>query len=273
MDHAASKLAFSSSEVYERFMVPAVFAPWAEELLSRAELGAGERVLDVGCGTGIVSRTAATIAGATGTVTGLDINPAMLAVARSQPIAKGAAPITWIEGSAEELPLPDQAFDLVACQQVLQFLPDRPRALGEVRRVLTPGGRVALAAFAAAELHPIHMAFDEVIARHLGRSALKVGFSLSEPNEIRALLEQTNLTVRSIELVTKISRFPLSIQSARNIVISSAAGIPSFREAGVAERQELVERIGDDFMPILRAHSEDSIFMLPWHAHIAIAVK
>ena len=74
----------SEAELYERLLVPAVTAPWAADLVAQAEVRAGDRVLDVACGTGVVARTAHDLVGSDGSVTGLDINPAMLAVARSQ---------------------------------------------------------------------------------------------------------------------------------------------------------------------------------------------
>jgi len=97
-------------------------------------------VLDVACGTGIVARQAAPLVGADGQVVALDMNPAMLAVARALPAPSGAT-IHWREGDAMDLPFEDGAFDVVLCQHGLQFVPDRARAVREMRRVLAPGGR------------------------------------------------------------------------------------------------------------------------------------
>lgn len=273
MSTPASVPPFNPAEIYERFMVPAVFAPWARELLRRADLTPGERVLDLGCGTGIVARLTAAISGELGAVTGLDINPGMLAVARAQPAVEGAAPIEWLQGSVESIPAPDASFDLVTCQQVLQFLPDRAAALREAHRVLAPGGRVAIAVFASAELHPMHMAFDEVIAKHIGMSALRTGFTLSDPDEIRGLLEGAGFAVRSLELVSVESSFSLDEAAARNFVFSASAGIPSFRALGVAERDDVVARIAAEIHPILEANAVEGVAIVPWHAHIAIAIR
>ncbi len=122
---------------------PTVFSPWATDLLELAKLRPGERVLDVACGTGIVARGAAAQIGTTGAVTGLDLNPGMLNVARARPTPFGAA-VTWVEGSALAMPLPDAAFDAVLCQQGVQFFPDQSAGLREMHRVLVPGGRVLL---------------------------------------------------------------------------------------------------------------------------------
>ena len=99
-------------------------------------------MLDVACGTGTVARLAAARVGSAGAVTGVDLTPGMLAVARR--IEAEGAPIDWQEASADRLPLPDASADVALCSLGLQFFPDRPAALREMRRVLIPGGRLAV---------------------------------------------------------------------------------------------------------------------------------
>ena len=130
----------NAPQAYERYMVPTLFTPWAQELLARAALHAGERVLDVACGTGIVARLAAQRVGPSGYVMGVDLNAAMIETARTQTPPAGA-PVEWREGDAHALPCADATFDVVCCQQGLQFFPDKPHALREMHRVLGPGGR------------------------------------------------------------------------------------------------------------------------------------
>src|SRR4030095_3648080 len=120
------------AEVYERYFGPALFTPWARALLEYAVPQTGERVLDVACGTGIVTRHVAPMVGAAGRVVGLDISPAMLAVARALPVPGGAT-IEWQEGNALTLALPDAAFDLVLWHQGLQFFPDRAADTREIQ--------------------------------------------------------------------------------------------------------------------------------------------
>src|SRR5215211_7950220 len=122
----------NAAEQYQGLLVPAIFGPWAARLVELAEIRDGERILDVACGTGAVTRLAAVRTGTTGRVVGLDINPGMLSVARAQPDVEGA-PIEWIEASALEMPLPDGSFDVVLCQHGLQQIPDRARRVGTDR--------------------------------------------------------------------------------------------------------------------------------------------
>jgi ubiquinone/menaquinone biosynthesis C-methylase UbiE len=132
----------SAPENYERYFVPVIGTPLATDLIDIATLRPGERVLDVACGTGVVARLAAERVGTTGTVAGIDINPGMLTVARS--VTPPGMSIEWYETSAEAIPLPDEAFEVVLCQLGLQFVSDKLAALREMRRVLAPNGRLVI---------------------------------------------------------------------------------------------------------------------------------
>jgi ubiquinone/menaquinone biosynthesis C-methylase UbiE len=126
---------------YERYFVPTIGTAWATALLEVAGLSSGERVLDVACGTGVVTRRALELVGPEGFAAGLDVNPGMLAVARSV----SPTSIEWHQSSAESIPCPDASFDVVTCSLGLQFVPDRSAAMREIHRVLAVGGRVAIA--------------------------------------------------------------------------------------------------------------------------------
>ena len=126
--------------LYERSFVPALFGRFALVLADAAEIGPGQRVLDVGCGTGVVAREAARRVGPEGGVVGLDLNPRMLAVAR-----RVAPEIEWRHGDAGDLPFDDGAFDVVVSQFAAMFFPDPALALREMWRVLAPRGRLAVA--------------------------------------------------------------------------------------------------------------------------------
>ena len=138
-----SHLTAEPEVLFERYSVRYLLGPWASLLVGTATLQAGERVLDVACGTGAVARLAAERVGAAGQVTGLDLSAGMLAVARSLPPPAGPV-ITWVEGNAVAMNFADEIFDAVLCQQGLQFFADKLAALREMRRVLVPGGRLVL---------------------------------------------------------------------------------------------------------------------------------
>jgi ubiquinone/menaquinone biosynthesis C-methylase UbiE len=118
--------------------------PVADHVVRAARIRAGERVLDVACGTGNTA-LAARARGAV--VTGLDLTPELLAVAREREAAEGLSDINWREGDAESLPFADASFDVVVSSCGLMFAPDQRRVAEEVARVTRPGGRVAIQAW------------------------------------------------------------------------------------------------------------------------------
>src|SRR5918911_326790 len=179
----------SAPELYQRYLVPAITALWAADLIERAAPRSGERVLDVACGTGVVARLAAERIGI-GRVVGLDINGGMLAVARSVP-QDGGPPVEWQEGSVLQMPFPDGAFNVVLCQLGLQFFPDRPAALREMWRVLASGGRLALSVYSAIEHTPAANALAQALDRHLGPGTSEIKcaeHALADADELRRLV-------------------------------------------------------------------------------------
>ena len=139
----AFQITREQAEAYEKLFVPALFAQWAPLMVDIARIADGQRVLDVACGTGVAARTAADRVGATGSVVGLDLNPAMLEVA-----AATRSDIEWRQGDAAHLPFGDGEFDAVLCQSALFFFPDADAAVAEMARVVRPGGAVAVQTYA-----------------------------------------------------------------------------------------------------------------------------
>jgi arsenite methyltransferase len=112
---------------------------------SMGPLQPGEDVLDVGCGAGMDSLVAAQMVGATGSVTGIDMTPEMVAKARGSIAEMGLGNVTVVEGSAEHLPFEDASFDVVISNGVIDLVPDKDAVFSEITRVLRLGGRIQLA--------------------------------------------------------------------------------------------------------------------------------
>lgn len=177
----------SSAELYQSFFVPSIAEPVSGELLQTTDLQPGERVVDVACGTGIITRAAAERVGPTGTVTGIDIAPDMLAVAAGTPAA--GAPIEWHQADAASLPLPDASCDVALCQMGLMFMENRAAAVSELHRVLAPGGRVVIntPGRIVALFEAVEQAIVEHIDPQLGAFVSAV-FSMHDPDVLVALL-------------------------------------------------------------------------------------
>jgi ubiquinone/menaquinone biosynthesis C-methylase UbiE len=197
----------SPAENYERYFIPAIGGPVAEDLIETADLKAGERVLDVACGTGVVARLAAERVGPSGTVAGLDAHPGMLAVARASTPA--GISIDWYEASAEAMPLPDGSFDVVLCQMGLQFMSNKVAALREMRRVLDRGGRIYVTL--PGPKPSLFGIMTEALARHISPQAAAFGdvvFSLHDVADVTKLMRDAGFREVDVEAKPKLLRLP-----------------------------------------------------------------
>lgn len=186
----------SPAEVYDEQFVPALFSQWGPVLCSAAGVAAGQRVLDVACGTGALTVAVADRVLPDGAAVGLDANPEMLAVARRK---HGA--IQWHEGRAESLPFDDTTFDAVVSQFGLMFFDDRVAALREMWRVLRPGGRLAVAICDAIEHSPGYASFAALLDRLFGKrigDAFRAPFVLGDTDALRALCTDAGIPATSI---------------------------------------------------------------------------
>ena len=239
-----------AAQAYHEYMVPAMFTPWAEVLLAHANLQAGEAVLDVACGTGAVTRQAARQVGASGQVIALDLNPAMLEVARSVPVAQGAA-VTWVQGSAQSLPFPDGTFDVVLCQHGLPFFPDRPGALAEMRRVLKPGGRLMITVWQSLEHNSMFQALNAAALRLVGLPVYSAPFVLGEPGLLESLLTEAGFGRVDVSEETREIRFATPDNFVARNLQASAAAIPVLTAMDETERADLARRMQHDMGAML----------------------
>jgi SAM-dependent methyltransferase len=270
-DQERWQLRGSAPELYQRYLVPAVTAPWAADLAERAGLHSGARVLDVATGTGVVARAAAARVGPRGRVAGLDVNTGMLAVARSVP-SSGPA-IRWLAASALSLPFRDATFDAVVCQLGLQFFPDRPAALREARRVVAASGRLALSVFGPIEHNPATHALSDALDRRVrpGASAAKrAEHALADTAMLDDLLTAAGFGRVDIQTVRKLVRFPspgeyVRVQLAATPLASVLDGDPPGR------REELVGLLVGDVGAALAQYTGEGGLSFPQEVHVAVA--
>lgn len=262
------QLDLAGARNYERFLVPALMDPWAERLVRSIATRPGQRVLDVACGTGIVARHAAAAVGPTGSVTGVDINAAMLTVAREVTLGLNGD-LHWHEASAERLPFADATFDVALCQQGLQFFEDRTSALAELHRVVAPGGHVGLATCRSIERQPGYFALAAIVTDHLGVDAgaiIRSPYVLGEPDELRRLVEKAGFR----DVTVRIDITPMRVPDARALLEGETVSSPL---GDIVERldPDVVDAIVDDLSGALAPHRDDEGIVFPFETLVVTA--
>ena len=241
----------SFPENYERELVGPLFRPWAELTVDEVNPGPAERVLDVACGTGIVARVASERIGSGRGLVGVDISPGLLAVARAV-----APDIDWREGYAGALPLADgEQFEVVLCQQGLQFFPDKPAAAAQMRRALAQDGRLAVSTWLADDEIPFFRDLRRVAEGHLGPIADQ-RFSFGDGLALESLLRGAGFDhVRSTH-ISRTIRFedvtPFLQLNAMALVGMSAGGMA----LGDQERKNLTETIANESVAVAQTYGD-----------------
>lgn len=230
----------SAMAVYDEVFVPRLFEPLAELVLDDLDVAPAERVLDIACGPGTVARLAARRVGPKGRVTGCDLSPVMLGMARNKPILPDSAPIEWVETAAAPLTgIPDTAYDVVTCQQGLQFFPDRPAAVAEMHRALVAGGRAGIVIWQPIERSPVFLALRGVIADVLGEeSAARYQggpWGLTDAAVVEALLGDAGFT----EIRTKERTVDVTFDGGRDQVMLTMTTAPIAAEVTEVDRYAL----------------------------------
>lgn len=218
MPENVSEEAIAGAEAYEELHVPALFQEWVGPVLDAAQVGPGQRVVDVACGTGVLARGARERVGDSGEVVGVDPDPGMLAVAeRIDPS------VSWRRGVAESLPLPDASFHAAVSQFGMMFFTDRHAAIGEMVRVLKGGGRIAVAVWDALENQPAYAIevglLDDLAGKEAG-DALRAPFVMGDAEELGSLFEDAGVADVRVESRAGRARFP----SVRTLVGADLRG-------------------------------------------------
>lgn len=198
-------------EAYEKYIVPAFSGAWAYDIVHRAGMQKGEKILDVGCGTGIVARHAAKSLGAAGPgdIVGVDVNEPVLEKAREICMSRFPS-IEWKQGDATALPFSDAKFDVALCQQGLQYFSDRSRALEEINRVLVNEGRVVFSVWRSIEYFPFYSVLHRVLNQYVSAGAastLASAFTLGDPTQLKVLFETAGFKKIDVCLVIKQMRY------------------------------------------------------------------
>jgi SAM-dependent methyltransferase len=258
------QVSMDAAEVYESCFVPAIFSGWAGPVADAAAIRTGDKVLDVGCGTGVLAREALGRVGQEGQVVGLDLNEGMLTVA-----ARAEPKIEWRQGDAASLPFKDASFDVVVSQFALMYFPDRVASLSQMWRTLASAGRLAVAVWASIDHARGYQILADIAARQCGAEAagvLTAPFVLGDQAVLAKLFVDGGISGAEVTLHAGSIRFP----SVKEFIRIEVKGSP------------LADMLSADAIETLVAESERELaefvvpsggIIMPMDAHIVTASK
>jgi ubiquinone/menaquinone biosynthesis C-methylase UbiE len=251
-------------------MVPAMFGPFARDLVERLDLHESMRIADVGCGTGIVARMVGEKLNPADSIFGIDINRAMLEVAREKSKSLPCETI-WHEASADALPLDDASLDLVVSQHAFMFFPDKPAASREMHRVLRPGGRLYVSAWRHYSRQPHYKALVDGLGRIVSTKAadlMKSAFQFETEDAIRTPLMEGGFQDVRVDTVKMDVRFPSADQFVRIVVAGSILA-----RMGIEIGDEALRELCSDVSNALAQYETALGLVVPMESYLASAVR
>lgn len=260
-----------AAEAYEKYIVTAWMSEWAEALVEMSSVGLGKQVLDAACGTGIVSRKIIPRCGANCQIIGLDVSKEMIQAAEHYANLEGMNTIEWRQGDIIQMPFSDDTFDIVFCQQGLQFSPDPLLALQEMRRVMKPGGQLALSVWRSIDRQPYFLALMQGIESCLGKVTAEffhAPFVLYDREKLQAIIEKSGFRNISFRIEIKVSRY-LAVQEfltgylAATSIAAKIASLPDMDRA----------KMMDDIIQALQPYTDDFGLAAPMESHLILAEK
>lgn len=217
------RFAGSIPAMYDTWLVPLIFEPYATDMAHRVQARGPSRVLELAAGTGVVTRALASALPPGTAIVATDLNHAMLERAAAVGTAR---PVEWRQADALALPFPDASFDAVVCQFGVMFFPDRPRAFAEARRVLRPGGTLLFSTWDRIEdndfAHEVTLALEVMFPADPPRFLARTPHGYHDEGEIRAALRAAGFDGIVIETVERRSVAP----SARDVALAFCQGTP-----------------------------------------------
>ena len=246
---------------YEQFFVPAIFHQWPDRIIRSAAITDSDDVLDVGCGTGALTREVVKCAGST---TGFDLSESMLGVARQV-----CPSVSFRQGNVAELPFDDATFDAVVSAFMLMFVPDPKQAIGEMQRILRPGGRVALGVWQGLDNNPVYDALVEStreVVDDESADSMAWPFTMGDVERLKDIFSVDGLNDVSVTAHDGYAEFP-SVEDLVGVEIQAWLLANSVSTEQIAKIAKKLRHKYSDF-----ANSEGPV-KFPLNAYIVSAVS
>jgi ubiquinone/menaquinone biosynthesis C-methylase UbiE len=231
-------------ENYDRYLGPVIFEPYAEDLVSRLKGKKFDRVLEIACGTGIVTRRLRDTLPARTEVVATDLNPDMFEFAKSK--FRSGENIRWQQADACTLPFADASFDAVVCQFGFMFVPDKAAAMRESHRVLRNGGLFLFNVWDSFEANPFAQIAHTTIASFFESDPPKfyqIPFSLHDSKLLRELLQNAGFGKVESFVESKPCRANSAMEFATGLVRGNPVGAEA-EERGV-DPEKLIDAIAN----------------------------
>jgi ubiquinone/menaquinone biosynthesis C-methylase UbiE len=251
---------------YDTHIVDIFLRDYSRRLVDVAAIKPGDRVLDVGCGTGVLTRLVANKIGSAGQVVGFDLNAGMLARARAS--GETATAIEWRLGNATEMPFADATFDCVICQHGLQFIPNKAAAVSEMHRVLADRGRIVISVWRAIEHCPWQAAIADAVERNIGSeqaAQIRSAFSFGDADQLQQIIVAAGF--RGVEI--RIERETIRHASMAEYVPGYISATPVAAAVAGLDK-EAQAKFTTDVRDALAAYCVGDGLAVPIEAHVAI---
>jgi ubiquinone/menaquinone biosynthesis C-methylase UbiE len=251
---------------YDTHIVDIFLRDYSRRLVDVAAIKPGDRVLDVGCGTGVLTRLVANKIGSAGQVVGFDLNAGMLARARAS--GETATAIEWRLGNATEMPFADATFDCVICQHGLQFIPNKAAAVSEMHRVLADRGRIVISVWRAIEHCPWQAAIADAVERNIGSeqaAQIRSAFSFGDADQLQQIIVAAGF--RGVEI--RIERETILHASMAEYVPGYISATPVAAAVAGLDK-EAQAKFTTDVRDALAAYRVGDGLAAPIEAHVAI---
>lgn len=251
---------------YDTHIVDVFLRDYSRRLVEIAAIKPGDRVLDVACGTGVVTQLVANKIGSAGQVVGFDLNAGMLA--RAKDSRETAVAIEWRLGNATDMPFGDATFDCVICQHGLQFIPNKAAAVSEMHRVLADRGRIVISVWRSIEHCPWQAAIADALDRNMGHeqaTQIRSAFNFGDADQ----LKQVIVTAGFRDVEVRIERETIRHASVAEYVPGYISATPVAAAVAGLDR-EAQEKIITDVRDALAAYRVGDGLAAPIEAHVAI---